>query len=162
MAPNAQALAGLRDIHLPEAVSIWPLAPGWWLLAAAVVALGLLALLERKRRRTSVRRAALRELDEIAREAQEGIDTALLARRLQALLRRLALVRIGRVEVARLHGESWFEILAGPRGRRAPAFPVDLACRLEEAVYAGPTTNSEAGEGEAWIAAARRFVRSER
>ena len=51
MAPNAQALAGLRDIHLPEAGSIWPLAPGWWLLAAAVVALGLLALLERKRRK---------------------------------------------------------------------------------------------------------------
>jgi len=162
MAPNAQALAGLRDIHLPEAVSVWPLAPGWWLLAAALVLLGLLALLERKRRRTSVRRAALRELDELACDAQAGIDTARLARRLQTLLRRVALVRIGRVEVAGLHGESWFEILAGPRGRRAPAFPVELARRLEEAVYAGPSTNSQAGEGEAWIAAARRFVRSER
>ena len=162
MAPNAQALAGLRDIHLPEAVSVWPLAPGWWLLAAALVLLGLLALLERKRRRTSVRRAALRELDELACDARAGIDTAQLARRLQTLLRRVALVRIGRVEVAGLHGESWFEILAGPRGRRAAAFPVELARRLEEAVYAGPSTNSQAGEGEAWIAAARRFVRSER
>ena len=31
-------LAQLRDIHLPEAVSWWPLAPGWWVLGALLVA----------------------------------------------------------------------------------------------------------------------------
>ena len=28
----------LRDLHLPEAVGWWPLAPGWWVLIALAVA----------------------------------------------------------------------------------------------------------------------------
>ena len=32
----------LRDLHLPEAISWWPLAPGWWLLIAFAVAACLL------------------------------------------------------------------------------------------------------------------------
>ena len=34
----------LRDLHLPEAVGWWPLAPGWWGVIAVVTAsLGYLA-----------------------------------------------------------------------------------------------------------------------
>ncbi len=29
---NSDPLAGFRDIHLPEAIGWWPLAPGWWML----------------------------------------------------------------------------------------------------------------------------------
>jgi hypothetical protein len=29
-------LANLRDIHLPEAISWWPMAPGWWVLLILV------------------------------------------------------------------------------------------------------------------------------
>ena len=34
----------LRDIELPEAISWWPLAPGWWLLLMVVLTLGFLAI----------------------------------------------------------------------------------------------------------------------
>jgi len=29
-------LSSLHDIHLPEAIGWWPLAPGWYLLTAAI------------------------------------------------------------------------------------------------------------------------------
>jgi len=38
-AQSADPLAGLRDIHLPAAVSWWPPALGWWLLAATILML---------------------------------------------------------------------------------------------------------------------------
>lgn len=36
---ESDPLAQLRDIHLPETISWWPLAPGWW---ALIILLGLL------------------------------------------------------------------------------------------------------------------------
>lgn len=38
-------LAQLRDIHLPDAIGLWPLAPGWWL--AIIITLICIALLWR-------------------------------------------------------------------------------------------------------------------
>ena len=29
----------LRDLHLPDAIGWWPLAPGWWVVIALVAAL---------------------------------------------------------------------------------------------------------------------------
>ncbi len=43
-------LAQLRDIHLPDPISWWPPAPGWWVLA--VVVLALLFFMTRKVRHT--------------------------------------------------------------------------------------------------------------
>ena len=31
-------LSQLADIHLPDPVSIWPLAPGWWLVIVLILA----------------------------------------------------------------------------------------------------------------------------
>ena len=40
--PSSNALEGLRDIHMPDPISVWPLAPGWWLAALAMVAAALI------------------------------------------------------------------------------------------------------------------------
>ena len=45
---NPQSLE-LRDIHLPEPISWWPIAPGWWLLLALILALIAFAFFARKR-----------------------------------------------------------------------------------------------------------------
>ncbi|WP_169303138.1 DUF4381 domain-containing protein [Thalassotalea mangrovi] len=32
-------LADLKDIHLPEDIPLWPLAPGWWIVITLIIAL---------------------------------------------------------------------------------------------------------------------------
>lgn len=89
-APLGTELQQLRDVHPPPAASLWPPAPGWWLLWALGLALIAWASARAyaRRQRSLPWRAALHELDRI--EA----STARADERLQAialLLRRLAL-----------------------------------------------------------------------
>jgi hypothetical protein len=105
----------LRDLHLPEMIGWWPLAPGWWFLIAMAVA-GLAYLLYRsfrKWRRNASRRVALRELARIQKEFKEGVDEISLAIELSELLRRTMLAYAPRSEVAGLTGENWLRWLAG-------------------------------------------------
>ncbi len=112
----------LRDLHLPADIGWWPLAPGWWFLAAAAAA-GACWLLYRaflNWRANRARRAALRQLDLIAREFAHDNNLATLARQLSELLRRAVLAYAPRTEVAGLTGESWLQWL--DRGLDPPLF----------------------------------------
>lgn len=124
----------LRDLHLPEAIGWWPLAPGWWILIALAVS-GLLYLLYRgwcRWRFNLPRRIALRELKKLRSEYRHGADTISLSKQLSQLLRRAMLAYASRDEVAGLTGQSWLEWLdrglegqpftAGP-GRRIGSLP---------------------------------------
>lgn len=140
----------LRDIHLPH-VGGWPPAPGWWLLAALVLALLALGLWQlrcawRRRRR----RAALHaELAALAAAHARGGDDAALARGLSALLRRAALRR--EPAAAALHGEAWLDFLE----RIAPgALAREHAEALQRATYA-PHAHLEA---TALLAACARWL----
>lgn len=103
----------IRDLHLPQAIGWWPLAPGWWfLLALAVVGLGYLAYLGYRRWRfNAARRVALRELARVSGEYAEGADAVTLAVELSELLRRTMLAYAPRSEVASLTGQRWLEWL---------------------------------------------------
>ena len=88
---GADPLQQLRDIHLPEPVSWWPPAPGWWILAALVVGLSLLLLVQwRKRRHLSkYRREALQILTELKAEYQSQENNREYLQKLLGLLRRV-------------------------------------------------------------------------
>lgn len=106
---NPDPLAQLRDIHLPEPVSWWPPALGWWGLAFFVLALfGLgayrLILSLRKKRH---RKAALRELALLRKNS----DPRTALEQVAALLRRVAIQSFGRKEVVGLTGQKWLELL---------------------------------------------------
>jgi hypothetical protein len=80
-------LAQLRDIHLPEAVSWWPLAPGWWVLGALLVA-GLAYtghFFWQRHHAFTYRRQALIKIKQLPNNCQHQRITALLA-----LLKRVA------------------------------------------------------------------------
>lgn len=100
----------LKDIHLPDAIGLWPPAPGWWWLA---VLLPLLAWLlvhayRRLRRRNAVKIA--RELLASLRLDKDREPKQTLAE-LSALLRRVAISRASRAEVASLRGDAWLSYL---------------------------------------------------
>lgn len=100
------SLQNLHDIAVPVPVSWWPLAPGWYVLAA-VVAMALLAglfFLLRRYRQNRYRRLALGELSLM----REGAMPLYL---LPALLKRTALAAWPREQVASMSGTDWHAFL---------------------------------------------------
>lgn len=115
----------LRDIRLPEPVSWWPPAPGWWLLLAmSLVALGLVLW---HRRRTRRRRAALAEISRIREALDAGAAPVDALKALSIVLRRFAISTAGSAgahTVPGLVGMRWLEYLdahsGGTRFRDGP------------------------------------------
>ncbi|WP_346892315.1 DUF4381 domain-containing protein [uncultured Roseibium sp.] len=94
----------LRDIHLPEPVGWWPVAPGWWALLALVCVLVVSAVVWTWFRRRSARFLALRELEAINPEREDEFLT-----QISSLLRRVARRRSAGADV--LTGEEWSTFL---------------------------------------------------
>ena len=103
----------LRDIHLPEPVSAWPPAPGWWiLLVAGVLAMTALAyLLVKRHRKNAYRRRALLQLDSLHSRYQATGNDGRYLEQINALLKGVALLAYPRPGVAAQHGESWRTLL---------------------------------------------------
>lgn len=153
-AATPDALADLRGYHLPEPVTWWPPAPGWWLLGALLLlaAVILVLALRRRRGRRAALRAALGELERLG-GVHAANDPSARARRLSRLLRRYALARFPRHEVAGLAGEDWLRFLDAHGGGQA--FTRGPGRLLGEAPYrpAGDPAALEelAGLARAWI-----------
>lgn len=154
-ASAAGALSELRDIHLPDPVSFWPLAPGWWGLFLGIFFAFTLVAWTWHQRRLSARRAALVEVERLEVEYAESHDTGALASGLSALLRRLALLAGERVRVASLHGVARADALDESAAKISPR----LLEGIEAAVYRG-SAHVVAGEDiHAWFDAVRGFIR---
>src|SRR3546814_17152591 len=106
--PLKEALP-LKDIHLPPAPGIWPLAPGWW-LALAVLVFALIAI-GRWWWARHQRRVRHRQLEQLFARCTDAAmsPTARLAQ-LSQLLRRAARVALGDA-AGQLHGEHWLQWL---------------------------------------------------
>lgn len=104
----------LRDIHLPELISWWPPAPGWWLLTALTLAL-VVGIVWWLRRRLARRRSGLflarNELQRLRTAWSEHGDPRRLTRELSTWLRRVSITLFPRREVASLTGAKWWQFL---------------------------------------------------
>ena len=131
MPDESASLQNLHDIVIPDEVSWWPPAPGWFIVTALVVAaLGYHAW---RRYRTwkadAYRRAALREL-----------ATARTAAEVGEVLRRTALAIAPRETIAGLHGASWTDWLAS---RCAEPLPETLTAELSRSIYQPASSSNE-------------------
>lgn len=122
LSPEVQAeLAKLHDIHLPAPIGWWPLAPGWWGLAAILLVALMVLTAAWAGRGKSRRRLALEELAQLRERAAQGADPALIAPDLAVLLRRVALGGSGGRALGALSGEAWEKVLSeGPGGLSEP------------------------------------------
>ena len=109
--------AGLRDIRGLDAVSAWPLAPGWWVLML-VAMLVVLAVVFRERlpvpalRRSGDWRADARRLLRDLKRRLPGLDGRAAAAEFSELMRRIAMARTARDECAGLSGTAWLDWLS--------------------------------------------------
>lgn len=111
MPESQDPLAQLRDIHLPEAVGLWPLAPGWWLLIALLIGAIVVGTIYLRRRHQSnaFKRQAINQLH--ALEAIREQDGLAYVQQLNALLKQTALSVHPRADVAGLSGQQWLQYL---------------------------------------------------
>lgn len=102
-------LAALRDIHAPRTPEFWPPAPGWIAVACVMIAATVAATVIAARwwRAGRVRREALASLRSLRARHRAGAPESEIARELSTLVRRFALARHSREEVAGLTGERW-------------------------------------------------------
>jgi hypothetical protein len=107
---NPELVSQLRDIQGLDNIPWWPLASGWWLLAALVIALivMLVSLIRNLLRfpAGSWRRHAWKQLRDL-KQRSGRVPVQELASDLSELLRRIAIARLGREQAAGLSGERW-------------------------------------------------------
>jgi hypothetical protein len=113
MQPIADQLAELRSYHLPSQISWWPIAPGWWLLLLLILTLISIFIslwFYRSKRFTTIRYIQT-ELTILKTNLATDNNTINFIRGISNLLRRFALLRFPRNQIAHLTGIAWLKFL---------------------------------------------------
>ncbi len=111
--PNASdPLQELRDVHMPDPISWWPPAIGWWMIVVlSVLVVGLFFWARAHRKRSQPRRVALAQLKQVKQQYVLHADNQWVITEVSHLLRRYALAVFSRSQVAGLSGQSWLKFL---------------------------------------------------
>lgn len=114
-------LAALRNIHLPDPVSSFPAAPGWWILAILMLVCVYFSIrwLVRYWRNNRYRRVGIKQLNAIFKQFEFDADPKQYLASFSALLKRLALTIYPRELVASLTAEEWVAFLDKSAGSKA-------------------------------------------
>lgn len=142
----------LHDIHLPPEPAFWPPAPGWWLLAAIVLAVLVASLWKLRQLRTRRRRhrLVLAELHGVRNDWLRHADAQRFAAELSAFLRRLARARApGSVA---LSGTAWLDHLR--------QYGADFDMAAQRALIEGPYRPEVPFDVDALYAQVERHVQA--
>ena len=94
----------LKDIHIPEQISSFPIAYGWWIIAALFIVLIIISIINIRKhiKRNAIKKQALKKLKS---SQEQSIDNTI------ALLKWAAMHYFSRIEVAKLFGDSLQQFL---------------------------------------------------
>lgn len=124
----------LRDVHVPEAISWWPPAPGWWLVLIAALGLLIFALVRWRgyRRKNQYRRIALTELGECFEAQLADQDSRRYLQSANAILKRCVISINPTPITVRANGAAWLELLESYYEKK---FNPETRAALSESVY---------------------------
>ena len=133
----ADALSESADIHMPQQVGWWPLAFGWGILIALLLALagyGLWRLFKRMQLQRRLNNA-IAELDkcqvQLAGHTDDMQQRLVYVNNVNSVLRRVALAHFPHTEVAGLSGRAWVDFL------RSQGNPQEITTELGDALSQG-------------------------
>ncbi len=114
-------LSQLRDIHLPEAVTFWPPAPGWWVLLvllliglAFVYRQAIIAMIQRRKLANVLEQLndAHAHFTTQAQDAEQRNQAGLkFLAEINSLLNRVVMVKYPDAPSEKLSGNKWLEFL---------------------------------------------------
>ncbi|PHQ36221.1 DUF4381 domain-containing protein [Rhodopirellula bahusiensis] len=144
-ASDPASLDRLNDIVVPAPVSWWPLAPGWYVLFAILLTVGV--WLAWKNWRTWKANA-------YRREAIHELESANTVGAISELLRRTALTTTSRSELATKTGDRWPDWLSQQfRNTTHPSISPTVREQLATAAYRDDTGQESLDELKAFAAA---------
>lgn len=115
MGSNLMTELPLRDIHLPDPISWWPLALGWWLaLGLLILFIALGCAIIRKMLKATLRKEVSKALNLIEKGFIETENGAQCLAELSVLLRRVVVSRKDTSKSAGVTGKAWLELLDRP------------------------------------------------
>ncbi|NQZ32494.1 MAG: DUF4381 domain-containing protein [Oceanospirillaceae bacterium] len=111
---SAPSLDQLQGLHLPEAVTNLPIAPGWVLAVIVLIVTGLLAakFMHRCIMKNAYRREAIKHLGKMFQDHQSHNSDQRLLVEINQLLKSVAIRRYPQAGCAKLSGASWQTFLA--------------------------------------------------
>lgn len=126
----------LKDVQLPQPISGWPLAPGWYVLLVLLLGLIGVGVVMMRRRLAKKRRQQRIWQQFLAIEAQQNVATAM------AYIKQVAITLYPNQQVEQLQGEAWVEFLQA--SAKLLVIPPELKHALAHAAYQATPANSQA------------------
>lgn len=101
----------LRGLQLPEQISYWPLATGWWIVIGGTLALSVSVWLFLRWRKHRLSTISQQKLTEISNRYNETKDSVRLATDVSMLLRQVVISVYPRSHAASVTSQEWLALL---------------------------------------------------
>ena len=132
-------LPELRDIHLPQGVSLFPVAYGWWLVLALIILLILMIQFALYLRRYSKSRYAIKLLQNIS-----TLNAVYAAEQMSEILRRICVFKYK--DATTLLGKDWLDFLNKHTKEELKGRPAELLINAPYIPQNSQTYNSDDAE----------------
>lgn len=157
----AEQLKDLRDIHLPEPVSFWPLAVGWWALLVIIPVLYfVIRFIVYRMRMPKYKKLAIQELAQIQSTYLNSKKAHETTGEIALLIRKALVAKLGNQAVAGLVTEEWLDYL--DKLSQTDCFTNGTGRLIVSAPYERPTDKSGSDteiDIEALLSATKKLLR---